>query len=260
MILRFIITLFLTVFILCSKGYTFFVEPVKQNVSSKDTALVDFRDTVEFKKLHIKGSVNLNFKEMWRLFSETPLDFFLSLSALGITPDKKVLVTGCEGDSDELINCLAFAYQLNYGNYEDIRILKGNIKKWQKSGLPLVSFGEEIAPKQWKFKLKENYFYQQSKRGNQKKKKKDLLLTLDDSVKNDKKFARSIYIDFRTLPFTKGDIGEREKWEEYFKRLQLSSENVLIIYPADKKESFALAFLLRFFLGYEKIFILKGVI
>lgn len=254
---RILSCLFFVIFILFTEGQSFLIEP-DQYLTVKDKITIDFRPLNEFKKQHVKNSINLNFEEMWRVFSENQQDFFSLLSSLGITPDKKVVLAGCDDKNDELLDCLAFAYLLYYGSFNDILILKGTIIDWQKRGIPIVSLGDEVLPKYWNYKLNEGIYYKQSKKN--KAKKREVLISFDENVKSNNKFSRTIYIDIHDLQIKNSGLLEIEKLEEYFKRLQVTKENVLIIYPDRKKESFALAYLLKFYLNYDYVFILKGVL
>ncbi len=223
----------------------------------KDTIFVDFRATSDFKKSHILNSVNLSLDNLTQIFRLNQNHFFSYLSALGISPDKKIILTGYNNNKEEIISALSFAYLLVYGGVSQVYVLKGGFNGWQQKGLPVTTLGTEIQPKSWKYNISQGFYYKRDAKKSAKNRKNEILITLSEDTNFKKSFKNVIAMP--SIDFIINDIehSDMQKLEEQFKRLHILKENVLIIYPDYRKESLFLAFILRS-LGYKNIFILKG--
>lgn len=243
-------------FLLCNYTQAFFQEP-SNSVVKPDTAIVDFRSVTDFKKQHIKGAVNLPFDLFWQNFIANQRDAFSFLASLGVVPTKNILLVNYNNSADNLISDAAFATILHYGGFKNVALLEGGMEGWVKKRLFVSSLGEEIQPKQYKFVFDEGVYYKQSAKKVTKKRKRDVLLCLEEADGGMQKKFNVVLVDIKML-FKNNMLKTKDEIEEYFKGLQVTKENVLIVYPDYKKESYALAFFLKYYVGFSNVFILKG--
>lgn len=245
-------------FILCfhSKAATAFLQKPEISLLNKNTIIIDFRAVNDYKKQHIRSSVNLPFDLLWQAFVNNRADFFSCLAAMGIVPTKNIIIVNYDNNQNRLISDVAFAYALVYGGFKNVRILEGGIEGWLKKGFTVYSIGDEVYPQYWNFIYDETIFYKPPIRKDAKKRKKVIALNLDNDTLKKSNFTQiSFSID---LLFNDGMLKTVDEIKELLKGLKLNNENVLIIYPDLKKESYALAFLLKYYVGFSDVFILKG--
>lgn len=242
--------------LLASSSIGFFAEATSELLKD-NVVFLDLRKNEEFKKNHIKRSVNLSFDFLWQTFQNNPEDFFSSLVTLGVTPEKKVIIVTEKNGRKEITSAMALSYMLAYGNYKNVRVLMGGIAEWQKKRLPLVTVGDEVSPAVRQISLRNDFFY--NLKSKKRKGEKVVLLTLEKNISIPKSFQKESLVIRMDKFFNDDLLANKNEIEEYLKELHISKENVLIVYPSEDKESYALAFLLKYYLNYEKIYLLKGV-
>lgn len=234
-----------------TKVDSFFREPYHFLEEEKNLSIIDLRHISEFKKSHIKGAINLKFEELWEIFTKDFRLLFNYFSSLGLTAKKKVVIAGCDL-REGYIDCLALAAILHYGGFDKIVILSGDVEEWKKANLPLTATGEAITPTEGNFKYRDEMFLNLTKK-RLLSKKKYIALILDDNVKISKIFSKKINISF----YQGDSVKDFDEMVKFIKDLQLSKESALIIYPHNKRETYALFYLLKGYFNYPNVFILK---
>ena len=108
-------------------------------LNDSDVIIVDTRSFIEYSKGHIPGSVNLDlFAFHWVDTTKDGIENFnrqtqILLSFLGVTPEKKIIFY------DNVSGMLAArgVWMLLYFSHQNVSMLDGGIKKWEKENLPL---------------------------------------------------------------------------------------------------------------------------
>lgn len=250
-----ILLVFSVLFFRCETAIAFFQEPDKKMLD-RNTIIIDFRYVNDYKKQHIKNSVNLPFDLMWQKFVDNRADFFSYLASLGIVPTKNIVIVNYDNNRERLLSDAAFAYALVYGGFKNVKILQGGMEGWVKSGFTVYSLGAEVIPQYWNFVYYEAIFYKPLRVKNAKKRKKIVLLNLNNNVSLREKGYNQISFNVDFL-FSDGVLKTLDELKELLNGLKINKENVLIIYPDLKKESYALAFLLKYYAGFSDVYILK---
>ena len=112
---------------------------LKSILNDSDVIIVDTRSFNEYSKGHIPGSVNLDlFAFHWVDTTKDGIENFnrqtqMLLSFLGVTPEKKVIFY------DNVSGMLAArgVWILLYFSHQNVSMLDGGIKKWEKENLQL---------------------------------------------------------------------------------------------------------------------------
>ena len=98
-------------------------EELNKMIESKaDIVVVDNQPKTEYNKAHIPGAVNLP----WAMEIEGPVDL----------PRGKLLILYCGCAHEEDSASVADQLIENFG-YEEIKLLRGGLSQWQKSGYPI---------------------------------------------------------------------------------------------------------------------------
>lgn len=239
-------------------GHPFDIEPSSDISGQKDIAILDLRTTEVFKKGHIQGAINVPFEFLYTKFLENRPDFFRYLSALGVTPDKQIVLVTKAYDKDDITHQFALMGILSYGGFNKVFILKGGIVEWQRRKLHLQKVGTEILPKSWKYQFRSDFFYKPQRKIPTKKRKKEVLINLGKHTSEFKPFKNVITIPDISIFFNEHDVKSQLEIDAYLKELKVSSENVLIIYPWQLKETYFLAFLLKYYVGFNNVVIFNG--
>lgn len=111
-----------------------FIKPVNitaetaKNMFDKGVLFIDGRDPSEFAQGHIRGAVNIPYKE----FLELPAD--KKSERMKDIPKDKPLVSYCGGGDCEI--SIDNAYEFARIGYEDVNIYLGGLLEWQSKGFP----------------------------------------------------------------------------------------------------------------------------
>ena len=126
--------------------------------NNNDVLIVDTRSFGEYSKGHIPGSVNLDlFAFHW--FDTTPdgIESFNNqvqklLSFVGVSSEKKVIFY------DDVSGMLAArgVWMLLYFSHQNVLMLDGGIKKWQKENLPIETKPNRFQPSVFSGKINSN--------------------------------------------------------------------------------------------------------
>jgi thiosulfate/3-mercaptopyruvate sulfurtransferase len=124
-------------------------------LNDSDVIIVDTRSFNEYSKGHIPGSVNLDlFAFHWIDTTKEGIENFnrqteTLLSFLGVTPEKKVIFY------DDLSGMLAArgVWMLLYFSHQNVSMLDGGIKKWEKENLPLETKPNGFRPSTFSGKI-----------------------------------------------------------------------------------------------------------
>jgi len=116
-------------------------------VKSEDIIIVSARSSSDYSSKHIKDAVNIYHKDLYKAdgvpsMLKSPEEIAAILGSRGITTDSKVVVY------DDGANKMAgrIYWILQYMGVKDVNILKGHIKSWMKSRLPVTAKATEISP------------------------------------------------------------------------------------------------------------------
>lgn len=239
-------------------GHPFGIEPSSDIIGKKNIAILDLRTTEAFKKGHIQGAINMPFELLYNKFLESREDFFIYLSALGVTPDKQLVLVSKADNENDKIHQFALMGILSYGGFNKVFVLNGGIVEWQKRKLPLLTVGTEILPKSWKYQFSPDFFYKPQRKRPAKKRKKEILINLGEQDPEVNSFKKVITIQDISVFFNEHNLKSQSEVDAYLKELKVSGENVLIIYPRQVKESYFLAFLLKHYVGFNNVVIFNG--
>ena len=123
-----------------------------------DVLIVDTRSFGEYSKGHIPGSVNLDlFAFHWFDTTSNGIESFNKqtqklLSFIGVTSEKKVIFY------DDVSGMLAArgVWMLLYFSHQNVMMLDGGIKKWQKENLPIETKPNHFQPSTFLGKIDPN--------------------------------------------------------------------------------------------------------
>ena len=123
-----------------------------------DILIVDTRSFGEYSKGHIPGSVNLDlFAFHWIDTTSDGIESFNKqsqkiLSFIGVTSEKKVIFY------DDVSGMLAArgVWMLLYFSHQNVLMLDGGIKKWQKENLPIETKPNRFQPSTFSGKINPN--------------------------------------------------------------------------------------------------------
>ena len=123
-----------------------------------DVLIVDTRSFGEYSKGHIPGAVNLDlFAFHWIDTTSDGIESFNKqtqklLSFIGVTSEKKVIFY------DDVSGMLAArgVWMLLYFSHQNVLMLDGGIKKWQKENLPIETKPNRFQPSTFSGKTKPN--------------------------------------------------------------------------------------------------------
>jgi rhodanese-related sulfurtransferase len=102
---------------------------VAKQMFDENIKFIDGREAKEFQEGHIKGAVNIDYKEFKIKTPEEKLEILKDF------PKENMYVSYCSSDSCEI--SIDNAYEMAKVGYNDVKIYLGGFKEWQKLGYPV---------------------------------------------------------------------------------------------------------------------------
>ena len=139
-------------------GFMVSTEELAALSGQQDVVVIDARDTGEYRKLHIPGSINIpkeTFREAEDLDYKSENGFLTSpekaakvFSNAGIDENTRVIVYGTNTFPNASI---PFVILRQYG-HDNVQVMKGEIQKWVRERRPLTDVVPAVKPKNFKVK------------------------------------------------------------------------------------------------------------
>jgi len=104
------------------------VETAKK-LFDENVIFIDGREDFEFKEGHIKGAINIPYKDF---YTKTPEEKQKMLGDIG---KEKTIVSYCGGDDCEI--SIDNAYEMAKIGYDDVKIYIGGYREWNNLGYPV---------------------------------------------------------------------------------------------------------------------------
>lgn len=176
--------IFLFVFLLdISLIHAQLVAPTKDLING---TIIDMRDEESFRKEHIKGSLNITFRD---LKITVQSGGFLELHNLcvvfGVSPYKRVYII--PDDREALFNAMVLAGALNYIGISEVFILKGSYNDLLKTELSVTNKGSKLNYVDWALNYTFNFLTLENFKILQKK-KSTRIINLNDTLEKNKDF------------------------------------------------------------------------
>jgi thiosulfate/3-mercaptopyruvate sulfurtransferase len=123
------------------------VDELEAMMEKGDVVVVSARDSKDYVKVHLPGSVNLWHKDLYKegdidALLKSPEEIADILGNLGISADKTIVIY----DSGKAKFAGRIYWILEYMGAKDVRILDGHMKLWRKGRKPVTKDETEITP------------------------------------------------------------------------------------------------------------------
>lgn len=123
------------------------VDELDAMMEKGDVVVVSARDSKDYVKVHLPGSVNLWHKDLYKegdidALLKSPEEIAEILGNLGISADKTIIIY----DSGKAKFAGRIYWILEYMGAKDVRILDGHMKLWRKGRKPVTKDETEITP------------------------------------------------------------------------------------------------------------------
>ncbi len=242
----------LIIFIFSSLSYGLIIEPDRE-LLKYDPLIFDLRPLEDFKKERIKGSIHLDQKYFTeKLLSKDLSELITFLRIIGVNENSKIIFS--IEDKDTLIKSAFISFFIDSLGVKNIYFLKGGIKGWKEKGLPTQTVGKSFKPSDFKPNFNENIVF--AKADKNLPKQKNLVIINCDNTKS-YIIKGSKFIDIE-LFFEEEHLLDKKKLLEELNKNLIKDKMKILLYPEDGVNTYAIAFLLKNYLEYMDVKILKG--
>lgn len=235
-----------------TSAYALIVQPDKSLLST-DTIIFDLRPLEEFKKERVKDSIHLDYEYFEpQLLNKNYVNFITFLRLAGVNENSKIFFL--INNENDIKKSAFLGFFLNLLGVKNIKFIDGGISYWKQSGLPTQTIGRKLEPKNFQPKINENTFFEKPDK-NFFKQKNIIILKTEQNLNDIVKGVISINIeDF----YTNGKLREIYTLEEFLHSQKIEPNKKIFLYPEQSEKTYIIAFLLKNYLEYENVKILKG--
>ena len=230
----------------------------KDLAKSKDAIIISARNKADFKKVHIKGAVNIDIHD---LQSKTPYDGKLKstksiaeiFGSRGIKKDSKVVLYCKSG-----VNAGRVYWVMKYLGVKDVKILAGQMAGWRAARKPVTKAATPIKKATFtptvNSKIIANKSYVKSKIGNAK--------TVIIDVRKKEEYAKAHIDKAVNIPYlslqNKNNLKSKAAMEAIFKAAGASSDKEIILYCNTGITTGIAFFVLKEILKYPNVKVYEG--